>query len=526
MLKATRSEEGDSADALLAMANSSNVIFQRSAALAFLQISDKDNAKIDCKGLKPLLNLLVSKSDDVRILALKSLYNFATDDNNARLVVLSGAMVPLISLLMQPVKFNKRCLNIEAYVQILIALSLDQNKKIIASSGFLVPLLSLTQSEDAKLQMGATMVVKELAQLTENRQLLVDAGTIPIVVKLLKSSNFEVRISSVVILNRIAFDTLRPEILAKIDIGIVTSIIALTALSTSTAKQEAGKAFFCLAHEERFQNEIVKRGGLESLQSLLLSTDQDVILVSILSINLISDNPLHQSRVIDGDFLERLSELLGNVNEQIQERAASTLFRLSHYGELGKAALVNAGVVERARALVQSAPPEVQGLMTILASTLTDSDKLRPRLVPLGILDIFIVCTASQSANARGRAMDAINKLLMNLPDCQPFIDTWEAPAGGIHGSLLRFLESTDESYRKRALGGVVLMLKGKSVSLRNLVKNSTKIKAAVKRIAQVSGNASNGQPKWEMNHLFNDIGAYNVNAAKSILNIMGENGR
>ncbi|KAF9361109.1 Vacuolar protein 8 [Mortierella sp. AD094] len=478
MVQAYPFEEEGILDAVSILANSNNVIFQVSAALSFGEVSLLDIWKIDFKTLKPLLHLLKSSSVHVQIMALSALSKFAED---------------------------------------------DQNKNIITRSGALVPLLHLTQSENAEAQQAATATVRELAQLKDNWQMVIDAGTVPIMLSLLKSSEKEVRLSSIETLNQVGFDLKNFRKLDTTAAELIHSLVTLSNSDDIREKQQAAMAYIVIVKVEYFQDEVVQCGGLESLHGLLMLTDLSnlgIVHLSLICINEISDHAKYQARLVDGGFLDRLIELLACAEEKIQGLAESTLFRLTHNGELGRAAVADSNIVERIRLLVQDSPPHTQTFMAMIISTLIDSEMLRRRLIPLGVIDIFIHCSTSSGERARRYGVDALGKLLPALSDHQPFVKAWGAPVGGIHGCLLRLLEDSDETLRKRGLGMIVLMLQSKSMKLANVVKNAGKLKTALKRIAQMPKKATPSKPTWELSDLLDDR-AFNVKAAKSALNMM-----
>ncbi|KAF9403584.1 Vacuolar protein 8 [Mortierella sp. AD011] len=462
MVKANPFEDGIP-DAISILANSNNGGFQMSAIVAlgeFLEIG-----KVDVKVLEPLVQLLKSSNIEVKSLALTALNKFAED---------------------------------------------DQNKSIIARSGALVPLLRLTQSEDAEVQQGATAVFRELAQQKDSGQMVIDAGAVPVMLKLLKPSDKEVRLNSAETLNQVEFDLKNFHKSDTTASELVHSIIALSNSDDIREIQQAAMAYVVITHEERFQDEIAQHGGLESLRGLLMLTDLVLVRFPLLCINKISDDAKHQARLVDGGFLDRLIELLECTDEDIQDLAASTLFRLANNSELGRAAVANSNVVERIRVLVPNSPPEIQTFMVMITSTLIDNGILRRRLIPLGVIDIFIHCTTSSSERGRRYAANAIGKVVLFLSDYQPLVKAWGIPAGGIHGFLLRLLEDPDEMSRMRGIGIILSTLDSKNEKMINMVKNAGKLKAALRQIAQLPKNTTPSKPTRKMSNLFGDT-AFNV---------------
>lgn len=101
---------------------------------------------------------------------------------------------------------------------------LDDNKTKIAKSGALVPLTRLAKSKDMRVQRNATgallnmthsgmhfqnvdgALVFTLLSLDENRQHLVNAGAIPVLVSLLNSQDTDVQYYCTTALSNIAVD--------------------------------------------------------------------------------------------------------------------------------------------------------------------------------------------------------------------------------------------------------------------------------------------------------------------------------
>ena len=99
---------------------------------------------------------------------------------------------------------------------------LDDNKTKIAKSGALVPLTRLARSKDMRVQRNATGALLNMthsgekgtlfveniysSHLDENRQQLVNAGAIPVLVSLLNSPDTDVQYYCTTALSNIAVD--------------------------------------------------------------------------------------------------------------------------------------------------------------------------------------------------------------------------------------------------------------------------------------------------------------------------------
>jgi vacuolar protein 8 len=95
---------------------------------------------------------------------------------------------------------------------------IDENKTQIAKSGALVPLTRLAKSKDMRVQRNATGALLNMTHsgrspvetqlmVDENRQQLVSAGAIPVLVSLLNSSDTDVQYYCTTALSNIAVDS-------------------------------------------------------------------------------------------------------------------------------------------------------------------------------------------------------------------------------------------------------------------------------------------------------------------------------
>lgn len=124
-------------------------------------------------------------------------------------------------------------------------LDIDDNKTKIAKSGALVPLTRLARSKDMRVQRNATgallnmthsgMLMRNnvhdipltLRYLDENRQQLVNAGAIPVLVSLLNSTDTDVQYYCTTALSNIAVDGANRKKLAQSEPKLVTSLVNL-----------------------------------------------------------------------------------------------------------------------------------------------------------------------------------------------------------------------------------------------------------------------------------------------------------
>jgi vacuolar protein 8 len=305
----------------------------------------------------------------------------------------------------------------------------EDNKAKIARSGALSPLTRLAKSKDMRVQRNATGALlnmthsgehhgspAESIELTlptdDNRQQLVNAGAIPVLVQLLSSPDMDVQYYCTTALSNIAVDASNRKKLAQTESKLVQSLVQLMDSGTPKVQCQAALALRNLASDEKYQLEIVRARGLQPLLRLLQSSYLPLILSAVACIRNISIHPLNESPIIDAGFLKPLVELLGSTdNEEIQCHAISTLRNLAASSDRNKQLVLEAGAVQKCKELVLQVPLSVQSEMTAAIAVLALSDDLKSHLLNLGVFDVLIPLTDSESIEVQGNSAAALGNL-------------------------------------------------------------------------------------------------------------------
>jgi len=175
---------------------------------------------------------------------------------------------------------------------------------------------------------------------------------------------------------------------------------------------QAALALRNLASDERYQLDIVRARGLPPLLKLLKSSYLPLILSAVACIRNISIHPSNESPIIEAGFLIPLVDLLGTTdNEEIQCHAISTLRNLAASSDKNKELVLQAGAVSKCVELVLQVPLSVQSEMTAAIAVLALSDELKPRLLELGVFDVLIPLTESESVEVQGNSAAALGNL-------------------------------------------------------------------------------------------------------------------
>lgn len=239
-----------------------------------------------------------------------------------------------------------------------------------------------------------------------------NAGAIPVLVHLLSSSDVDVQYYCTTALSNIAVDANNRKKLAQNETRLIQSLVNLMDSSSPKVQCQAALALRNLASDEKYQIEIVRARGLQPLLRLLQSSYLPLILSAVACIRNISIHPLNESPIIEAGFLRPLVDLLGSTeNEEIQCHAISTLRNLAASSDRNKQLVLEAGAVQKCKQLVLDVPITVQSEMTAAIAVLALSDDLKSHLLNLGVFDVLIPLTASESIEVQGNSAAALGNL-------------------------------------------------------------------------------------------------------------------
>ncbi|KAF8451796.1 armadillo-type protein [Terfezia claveryi] len=474
--------QGEPLRALSTLVYSENVDLQRSAALTFAEITERDVREVDRDTLEPILFLLQNPDIEVQRAASAALGNLAVNTDNKVSIVLLGGLAPLIRQMMSP-NVEVQCNAVGCITNLATH---EENKAKIARSGALGPLTRLAKSKDMRVQRNATGALLNMTHSDDNRQQLVNAGAIPVLVALLSSHDVDVQYYCTTALSNIAVDQANRQKLAQTEPKLVYSLVHLMDSSSPKVQCQAALALRNLASDEKYQLEIVKVKGLGPLLRLLSSSFLPLILSAVACIRNISIHPHNESPIIEAGFLRPLVDLLGSTdNEEIQCHAISTLRNLAASSDRNKQLVLEAGAVQKCKQLVLDVPLSVQSEMTAAIAVLALSDELKSHLLSLGVFDVLIPLTASESIEVQGNSAAALGNLSSKVGDYSMFLKCWLEPEGGIHGYLKRFLASGDATFQHIAIWTLLQLLEANEPQLNKLISGSTEIVNMINNIAE-----------------------------------------
>ena len=249
-------------------------------------------------------------------------------------------------------------------------------------------------------------------RIDENRQQLVNAGAIPVLVELLYSPDVDVPYSCTTALSNIAVYVNNRRKLAQTEPRLVQSLVNLMDSNTPKVQCQAALALRNLASDEKYQLEIVQASGLAPLLRLLQSSYMPLILSAVACIRNISIHPQNESPIIEAGFLKPLVDMLGSTDsEEAQCHANSTMRNLAASSHPNTPLVLEAGAVQKSKQLVLEVPVTVQSEMTAAIAVLALSDELKTHLLELGVFECLIPLTKSPSIEVQGNSAAALGNL-------------------------------------------------------------------------------------------------------------------
>ncbi|KAJ5943259.1 hypothetical protein N7516_003427 [Penicillium verrucosum] len=471
---------GEPLRALSTLVYSENVDLQRSASLTFAEITERDVREVDRDTLEPILFLLQSSDIEVQRAASAALGNLAVNGWSLSHIFFPGSHTVANSMMSPNVEVQ--CNAVGCITNLATH---EENKAKIARSGALGPLIRLAKSKDMRVQRNATGALLNMTHSDDNRQQLVNAGAIPVLVHLLSSPDVDVQYYCTTALSNIAVDSTNRKRLAQTESRLVQSLVHLMDSSTPKVQCQAALALRNLASDEKYQLEIVRAKGLSPLLRLLQSSYLPLILSAVACIRNISIHPHNESPIIEAGFLKPLVDLLGSTdNEEIQCHAISTLRNLAASSDRNKELVLQAGAVQKCKDLVLRVPLTVQSEMTAAIAVLALSEELKPHLLNLGVFDVLIPLTNSESIEVQGNSAAALGNLSSKVGDYSMFVRDWADANGGIHGYLHRFLASGDPTFQHIAIWTLLQLLESEDKKLIGYISRSEDIVQLVKIIS------------------------------------------
>ncbi|KAI9356472.1 vacuolar protein 8 [Zopfochytrium polystomum] len=507
---------GEPLRALSALTYSDNIDLQRSAALAFVEITAKDVQAVNRDTVDCGIFLLQSPDLEVQRAAAAAIGNLAVNAHNQQLIVTCGALEPLVRLMDSP-NPEVQCNAVGCITNLATH---DDNKARIARSGALIPLTRLAKSRDLRVQRNATGALLNMTHTIDNRQQLVTAGAVPVLVSLLNSPDYDVQYYCTTSLSNIAVDALHRKRLAASEPTVVPSLIRLCDSPSLKVQCQAGLALRNLASDEKFQIEIVSAGGLGPLLNLLQSKVPQTVIAAVACARNVSIYSGNEKAMVDAGFLGPLMDLLVWDNEEVQCHAMSTVRNLVSGGAAAAAAAASSSdggydagpqaaaheedairmhdvrvqVVDRIGGLlrVPELPISVQAEMTACLAVLALIDDIKPSI--LKYLRPLLRRTNAPSMDIKANSAAAIGNLASTMDETS--VEIFEREWPEIRAYLYAFLTDGDPTLQHISVWTLIQFVTAVS-ALQNRIMDDSDLILAVRQVAalgQADGTQSDEQ--------------------------------
>lgn len=451
--------------ALRILIYSDNLELQQSAALCYLEISERMQ---DCPTtviLCPLIDLLRRKNDQVCRAATQALSNFLL-----RMPYCKSEMYPcqpiqpLIALLHST---NSDILCNTCACLTSLATSDPCRVEILAEDGLHL-LLKMLPNSDLRVLRNAVGAIFNLTQMAESRDEIVREGGIPLLITVLRDCyDIDVRYYCFGAIGNIAITPENRQALLEADEKLLVNYLLVLNLSSESEKIvcQCLVALRNLASDAANQEELAVGGAVGKIHEIIKSTENKEILTMALGcLRNLSAHDGNQIMFISEEFLEDLGDILSdNSNPEAQRHSAAVIRNLvdGDFIQIIKRRSLEMLVSVTMKTDCSS---EVLGEVTGAISILAAEDDIKFCLLQLEEGKVFqqLVIMASQNPNpeVQYNCAGTICQILINetLTDYQK-----EENLHNIIVYLDTFLKSTDPNFVHLSLW-----------TIRNLVTDDT----------------------------------------------------
>ncbi|EDN05907.1 vacuolar protein 8 [Histoplasma mississippiense (nom. inval.)] len=345
----------------------------------------------------------------------------------------------------------------------------------------LEPILFLLQSPDIEVQRAASAALGNLAVNTENKVNIVLLGGLAPLIRQMMSPNVEVQCNAVGCITNLATHEDNKAKIARS--GALGPLTRLAKSKDMRVQRNATGALLNMTHSDENRQQLVIAGAIPVLVQLLSSSDVDVqyyCTTALSNIAVDSDNRKKLAQT-ESRLVQSLVQLMDSSTPKVQCQAALALRNLAS-DEKYQLEIVRA--VQKCKELVLKVPMSVQSEMTAAIAVLALSDELKSHLLKLGVFDVLIPLTDSESIEVQGNSAAALGNLSSKVGDYSIFVRDWSEPNGGIHGYLSRFLASGDPTFQHIAIWTLLQLLESEDKRLQGYITRSEDIVDMVKAIA------------------------------------------
>eukprot|EP01130_Rhizamoeba_saxonica_P007629 TRINITY_DN3085_c0_g1_i3.p1 TRINITY_DN3085_c0_g1~~TRINITY_DN3085_c0_g1_i3.p1 ORF type:complete len:352 (-),score=63.46 TRINITY_DN3085_c0_g1_i3:324-1379(-) len=242
-------------------------------------------------GLEALVALLKNTTDiNLQRHVIGAIWNLCVNgDNNTRLVELD-VIDPLVKALSSP---EDKVQRVAAGALRCLSWNNEENRIKLASSGAIVPLFKLLESSNIEIQEQSMAAIWNLSLSSENSRVMSNKEYIEIIIKLMNTSNDELRRLAAGILRSLAY-LYEPNRTIIAELGGIQCLCSLLNSQNYEVKKQVAAALGNLTYgSSPNRMAVAENNGILPIIDLLYSTDNEIQLIAIKTIrNLALDRVL------------------------------------------------------------------------------------------------------------------------------------------------------------------------------------------------------------------------------------------
>jgi importin subunit alpha-6/7 len=285
--------------------------------------------------------------------------NNSNDPNNANANLSVASKLEQLPAMVAGVMSNDPALQVECTTQFRRLLSIEKNPPIqaVIDTGVIPKFVEFLQRDDnPALQFEAAWGLTNIASGTsEHTKVVMEVGAVPIFVRLLMSSNDDVREQAVWALGNIAGDSPPCRDLV-LQAGAMQPLLAL--LHQNSKISMLRNATWTLSNFCRGKPQpdfAMVSPSLQTLAQLIFSPDEEVLTDSCWALSYLSDGPNEKIQaVLDSGACRRLVELLLNPSPAVQTPALRTIGNIVTGNDLQTQFVINNNALPCLLALLSS----------------------------------------------------------------------------------------------------------------------------------------------------------------------------
>ncbi|KAH7421768.1 hypothetical protein KP509_13G074400 [Ceratopteris richardii] len=208
----------------------------------------------------------------------------------------------------------------------------SDNRKVIGEAGAVPLLIPLLSSSDVRTQEHAVTAILNLSIFTTNKEIIVSAGAIDPLVKVLSNSlsSDAARENSAAALFSLTHVADYAELLCQKSEAI-DGLLQLLCEGSLRGKRDAASALFNISAYSRNPINVVKSGAVEVLVSLLSPSESDLHIEALSVLAVLAGSPDGCAAIVNLNTIPLLVNLLHSSSPKGKENSVSILLNLCRY---------------------------------------------------------------------------------------------------------------------------------------------------------------------------------------------------